>query len=140
MLTRCAPSHEVALGAVNLSARCLDSRTKSLKLPLRWGDPPARQVPLFIWWEQWSNFLPLRIEDVVFIQIGANCGKNTYGCAVGGDPIWSYATSCGWHGVAVEPVTYVFKALVPIPAGLEPVSFPARAYPVCSPAAHTFCL
>lgn len=46
-----------------------------------------------------------------FLQIGANCGKNTYNCAAGGDPVWPYATSCGWRGLALEPVSYVFLQL-----------------------------
>ena len=59
------------------------------------GDPPARQVPLFIRWEDYAQYLPQNLREVTYVQIGANCGKNTFGCAVGGDPIWSYATSCG---------------------------------------------
>lgn len=48
---------------------------------------------------------------MTFIQIGANCGKNTYGCAVGGDPVWSYATMCGWRGLVIEPISYIFRKL-----------------------------
>ena len=82
-----------------------------LSLPLSFGDPPARQVPLFIKWEDYSEYLDKSLHDVTFVQIGANCGKNTYGCAAGGDPLWSYVTSCGWRGVALEPVSYVFALL-----------------------------
>ena len=77
---------------------CLSPRTGRLPLPTPWGDPPARQVPLFIRWEDYADFLPAGLQGVSFIQIGANCGKNTYGCAAGGDPIWTYATMCGWVG------------------------------------------
>ena len=90
---------------------CLDAATGRLPLPLRWGDPPARQVPLFIKWEDYIEYLPPKLSDVTFVQIGANCGKNTYFCAAGGDPLWSYVTSCGWRGVLVEPVSYVFLTL-----------------------------
>lgn len=91
---------------------CLNASGR-LPWPLQFGDPPARQVPLFIRWEDYiRKVIPRRrFEDVTFVQIGANCGKNTFGCAVGGDPIWSYATMCGWRGVVVEPVSYVFKKL-----------------------------
>ena len=89
---------------------CLNA-SRVLQLPLTFGDPIARQVPLFIRWEDWHEYLPHDLGTVNFVQIGANCGKNTYGCAVGGDPVWSYATTCGWHGIAVEPVSYVFRAL-----------------------------
>jgi FkbM family methyltransferase len=88
---------------------CLNS-TGQLDFPQRWGDPPQRQVPLFIRWEEYREYLP-RWPDANFIQVGANCGKNTYGCAVGGDPIWPYATACGWRGVAVEPTSYVYLKL-----------------------------
>jgi len=81
-----------------------------LPFPVPW-DPPARQVPLFVRWEQYANYLRPGLRNVTFIQVGANCGKNTYGCAVGGDPVWAYATMCGWQGITVEPVSYVFKKL-----------------------------
>ena len=90
---------------------CLNRSTGRLNTPLPWGDPTARQVPLFIRWEDYSDYLPADLRGVRFVQIGANCGKNTYGCAVGGDPIWSYATMCGWHGIAIEPVSYTFAKL-----------------------------
>ena len=92
------------------STPCLTTGSGRLSLPLPFGDPPARQVPLFIKWEDYSSFID-SIDDVTFVQIGANCGKNTYGCAAGGDPLWSYATSCGWRGIALEPVSYVFALL-----------------------------
>jgi hypothetical protein len=113
---------------------CLNASGR-LPWPLQFGDPPARQVPLFIRWEDYiRKVIPRRrFEDVTFVQIGANCGKNTFGCAVGGDPIWSYATMCGWRGVVVEPVSYVFKKLCissarTTPAGLK-CSPCARQYP-----------
>ena len=89
---------------------CLSRPKGRLSLPLPFGDPPARQVPLFIKWEDYGEYLG-SFNDVTFVQIGANCGKNTYGCAAGGDPLWSYVTSCGWRGVALEPVSYVFRLL-----------------------------
>ena len=103
--SRDSPAPIMAFPCLNASGR--------LPWPLQFGDPPGRQVPLFIRWEDYiRKVIPRRrFEDVTFVQIGANCGKNTFGCAVGGDPIWSYATMCGWHGVVVEPVSYVFKKL-----------------------------
>ena len=44
------------------------------------------------------------MSDVFFVQIGGNCGLNVPRCAIGGDPIWEYATQClGWAGVVLEP-------------------------------------
>lgn len=56
-------------------------------------------------------YLPSGVQALSFVQLGAHCGKNTYNCAQGGDPLWSYVTMCGWRGVAVEPSTPAFKAL-----------------------------
>lgn len=106
---------------------CLDQSTGALQLPLHWGDPPARQVPLFIRFEDYAEYLPLDIRETTFVQIGANCGKNTFNCAVGGDPIWSYATSCGWRGLAVEPVSYVFLELCKNYLRWQPRVLPLRA-------------
>ena len=78
-------------------------------LPLQ---APARAVPLFVQWEQ---YVPQYLDSVVnatFVQVGASCGMNSRRCAVGGDPIWEYATRCGWRGVVVEPVWSPFKRLV----------------------------
>ena len=51
---------------------CLNASTGHLPLPLPW-DPPPRQVPLFILWEQYASYLPHGLTDVAFIQIGAKC-------------------------------------------------------------------
>ena len=40
--------------------RCIDEQSGQLPLPLQFGDPPARQVPLFIKWEAYSEYLPPR--------------------------------------------------------------------------------
>ena len=60
---------------------CLNA-SRVLQLPLTFGDPIARQVPLFIRWEDWHEYLPQDLRKVNFVQIGANCGKNTINCAV----------------------------------------------------------
>ena len=36
---------------------------------------------------------------------------NSFESLSGGDPVWSYATLCGWRGLAIEPVSYVFRNL-----------------------------
>ena len=82
-----------------------------LALPSQWGDPPARQVPLFVRWEDYAPSFLRDLRRVFVVQAGANCGKNTYKCAAGGDPVWEYATACGWRGVMLEPVSYTFSAL-----------------------------
>ena len=42
------------------------------------------QVPLFVRWEDYVPRYLRRVDNVFVVQIGANCGKNTYGCASGG--------------------------------------------------------
>ena len=95
-MERCAATNKTVT-TIN-SFPCLDA-TDKLPLPLSFGDPPVRQVPLFVAWEAYhQHFLTARrqrgqhkapsgaagtMKDVTFIQIGANCGKNTYGCAAG---------------------------------------------------------
>lgn len=82
------------------------------------GWPSWKGKPLRWLWEQHvPSFLPHPTSpsswDIFFVQVGANCGMNTPRCAVGGDPIWEYATQCeGWRGVLVEPQLPVYSALV----------------------------
>jgi len=75
------------------------------KLPLRLEDG---HVPLFV---KWENYLGKYLHDVNFVQIGGNCGTNLPDCAVGGDPIWEYATRFGWNGIVLEPVPKIFSKL-----------------------------
>jgi len=64
--------------------------------------------PLFVRWE--LKFLPT--NKIFFLQIGGNCGKNTPECALGGDPIWEYATQCDqWSGIVIEPAIEAFTKL-----------------------------
>ena len=76
---------------------------------------------------RWEDYLqpPLSVANVTFLQIGANCGANTPECAGGGDPIWPYATQCGWSGVAIEPVKKTFHQLcqnyVRVSPGVQPL-------------------
>ena len=80
--------------------------------PLPWDEPADQQIPLFIRWEDYLDYIPRRrLDGATFVQIGANCGKNNRACAAGGDPVWAYATMCGWRGVAIEPAPRTFRAL-----------------------------
>ena len=84
---------------------CLNA---SGRLPehLPWEQPTERTIPLFIRWEDYSDYLPHRnLRGTTFVQIGANCGKNVLSCAMGGDPVWSYATMCDWQGVTCNSAT-----------------------------------
>ena len=90
---------------------CLNA---SGRLPehLPWDQPTEKTIPLFIRWEDYSDYLPHRnLRGTTFVQIGANCGKNVLSCAMGGDPVWSYATMCDWQDVAVEPHAPTFRQL-----------------------------
>jgi hypothetical protein len=95
-MERCAATNQTVTTVID-SFPCLDA-TGKLPLPLNFGDPPFRQVPLFVAWEAYHEHFVTRrhrgqhkapssaagtMKDVTFIQIGANCGKNTYGCAIG---------------------------------------------------------
>jgi len=75
---------------------------QSLPLALKDG-----HVPLFVKWEDHLSSM----HGVNFVQIGGNCGTNLPECAVGGDPIWEYATRFGWNGVVLEPVPQTFSKL-----------------------------
>ena len=68
-------------------------------------------VPLFVRWEEYVPKYLASVTHVRFVQIGANCGMNTKSCAVGGDPVWNYVESCGWRGLAFEPVPGTFQKL-----------------------------
>jgi FkbM family methyltransferase len=68
-------------------------------------------IPLFIRWEEYVPTYLDSVVDVPFVQVGANCGTNSRECANGGDPIWNYAFSCGWHGITIEPVRRTFEKL-----------------------------
>jgi len=78
------------------------SESEALPLQLK-----KNHVPLFV---QWENYLK-SMHGVNFVQIGGNCGTNMPECAVGGDPIWEYATRFGWNGIVLEPVPHIFKQL-----------------------------
>jgi len=77
----------------------------NLKLPLNLEDG---HVPLFV---KWEKYLGKDLRDVNFVQIGGNCGTNLPECAVGGDPIWEYATRFDWNGIVLEPVPQIFAKL-----------------------------
>ena len=69
---------------------------------------------LGIWarWEQYAARACVDLENVYYVQVGANCGANVRRCALGGDPIYEYATQCaGWSGVSIEPVMHTFGEL-----------------------------
>eukprot|EP00316_Scyphosphaera_apsteinii_P013321 CAMPEP_0119317110 /NCGR_PEP_ID=MMETSP1333-20130426/41999_1 /TAXON_ID=418940 /ORGANISM="Scyphosphaera apsteinii, Strain RCC1455" /LENGTH=215 /DNA_ID=CAMNT_0007322949 /DNA_START=56 /DNA_END=700 /DNA_ORIENTATION=- len=83
---------------------CLNASTQQL-------DQPARGPRLWIKWEDFiGRFLPM-ITGLFFVQVGAGCGTNSWHCAIGGDPIWLYATRCNWQGVVIEPVESRFGRL-----------------------------
>merc|ERR1719203_428598 len=75
---------------------------QSLPLALKDG-----HVPLFVKWEEYIKSM----HGVNFVQIGGNCGTNLPDCAVGGDPIWEYATRFNWNGIVLEPVPQIFSKL-----------------------------
>ena len=63
-------------------------------------------------WEELSPRYICNMSDVFFVHIGGNCGLNVPRCAIGGDPVWEYATQCqGWRGVVVEPSASKFEML-----------------------------
>ena len=66
-------------------------------------------------WARWERYVAragVNLEDVFYVQVGANCGANVRRCAMGGDPIYEYATQCaGWRGVSIEPVLHTFGEL-----------------------------
>ena len=68
-------------------------------------------VPLFVRWEEYVPRYLASANHVRFVQFGANCGRNTKSCAVGGDPVWNYVQHCGWRGLAFEPVAGTFQEL-----------------------------
>ena len=72
---------------------------------------PSTEVPLFVRWEEHSSLPPTAWRNAFFVQVGANCGRNTPECAAGGDPVWPYVRSCGWRGIAIEPVRRTFHRL-----------------------------
>ena len=54
----------------------------------------------------------LSVENISFVLVGANCGRNNRRCAIGGDPVWEYATQCaGWTGLVIEPTRALFEEL-----------------------------
>jgi len=83
-------------------------RNRSCHTPLRLR---RREIPLFVKWEDYVPTYLSSIHNVSFVLVGASCGANVRDCAIGGDPIWNYAVSCGWHGVAVEPIRRMFARL-----------------------------
>ncbi|CAK0839641.1 unnamed protein product, partial [Prorocentrum cordatum] len=83
----------------------LAARRTSKSLPLTLEDG---HVPLFV---KWEKYLGKDLSGVNFVQIGGNCGTNLPECAVGGDPIWEYATRFDWNGIVLEPVPQIFSKL-----------------------------
>jgi len=98
-----------ATAAAAALASCSEALTlrpeAELELPLRLEDG---HVPLFV---RWEKYLGQDLSGVNFVQIGGNCGTNLPECAVGGDPIWEYATRFGWDGIVLEPVPQIFSKL-----------------------------
>jgi len=80
------------------------ARRQEQSLPLKLKDG---HVPLFVKWEEHLESM----HGVNFVQIGGNCGTNLPECAVGGDPIWEYATRFDWKGIVLEPVPQIFSEL-----------------------------
>lgn len=92
----------VAIGIALTSAVKLGDHA----LPLKLDDG---HMPLFVRWEKYLGAESM--EGLTFVQVGANCGTNMVECAVGGDPVWEYATRFNWKGVTVEPVPKTFNVL-----------------------------
>ena len=98
-----------------VSSACLNRTTHRIDAPVPGfaHSPPQSQQPLYVRWEKWkSYFADPSLERATFVQIGANCGLNTPVCALGGDPVWTYATQCQWQGVPIEPIPRLFRKLV----------------------------
>ena len=92
---------------------CSLAPPKPTALPRRNGETWEHEG-LGIWahWERHAAQACVDLEDVFFVQVGANCGANVRRCALGGDPIYEYATQCtGWRGVSIEPVLHTFGEL-----------------------------
>jgi len=98
-----------ATAAAAALASCSEALTlrpeAELELPLRLEDG---HVPLFV---KWEDYLGEDLSNVNFVQVGGNCGTNLPECAVGGDPIWEYATRFAWNGIVIEPVPRIFEKL-----------------------------
>ncbi len=79
------------------------------------GKEPLAQtkgIPFFVHWEECVPRFLCSLEDIFFVQLGANCGLNVPRCTAGGDPLFDYATQCdGWRGVVLEPVRATFEQL-----------------------------
>ncbi|CAK0810279.1 unnamed protein product [Prorocentrum cordatum] len=88
-------------GAVSL--RGVEEGGLALPLQLESG-----HVPLFV---KWEDYLGEDLHNINFVQVGGNCGTNLPECAVGGDPIWEYATRFAWKGIVIEPVPRIFAKL-----------------------------
>ena len=89
--------------------------------------PAKGELPLYVQWEDYVPHYLKEVSNVSFVQVGANCGRNTKQCAVGGDPIWNYAASCGWRGIAIEPSPPTFTRLCTNYAALTPLVKPLNA-------------
>jgi hypothetical protein len=53
---------------------------------------------------RWEKYLEVS-RPLFFVQLGANRGKGPH------DPIYDYASRCGWYGLAFEPTAATFGAL-----------------------------
>ena len=88
--TRCANNTASDRTGIIGTSVCLNSSGRlGFPLPRRpFGITPTKQVPLGVRWEDYPAYLPSNLRGVSFVQVGANCGRNSPDCAVGGDPIW----------------------------------------------------
>ena len=76
-----------------------------------------RKVNPLVRWERYV----IDITNVTFIQLGANAGRSQH------DPVWEYATLCGWRGLAFEPGASTFASLCENYAPAFPLIQPVRA-------------
>ena len=101
---------------------CVARENKAIGVPS--GEPT---IPLFVKWEDYvPDYLP-ELVGVTFVQVGANCGRNHVKCSKGGDPIWNYAASCAWRGIAIEPMRRAFELLCNNYATITPLVHPLQA-------------
>ena len=88
----------------------------------------AKGVPFFVRWEDYVPRFLCDLTNIFFVQLGANCGLNVPRCTGGGDPVYDYASACGWRGVVLEPVRSTFNMLrknyAPMP-GVQPLHMAA---------------
>jgi len=91
--------------AVSLRGQEIPAKKSLASLPLTLEEG---HVPLFV---KWEDYLGDDLSNLTFVQVGGNCGTNMRECAVGGDPVWEYATRFSWNGIVIEPVPRIFQKL-----------------------------